>query len=132
MMTNEKKQTILIVEDEHALLKVYAHRFGEEGVLVLQATNGQEGLDLAIKEKLDIILFDILMPVMDGLTMMKKLRARGSWGREVPIILLTNLPADVEKVNNIIAQNRPVYYLIKLDWSLNDIVKKAKSAMLAQ
>ena len=93
-MINDKKQTILIVEDELPLLKVYADRFSDEGFLVLKANNGQEGLDLAIKEKPDLILLDILMPVMDGLTMMQKLRENTTWGKTVPIMLLTNLSAD--------------------------------------
>ena len=50
-MSEEKKQKILIVEDEQALLKVYAERFSGEGFLVLKACNGQEGLDLALKER---------------------------------------------------------------------------------
>lgn len=125
-MINDKKQTILIVEDEIPLLKIYADRFSEEGFLVLKASNGQEGLDLAIKGKPDLILLDILMPIMDGLTMMQKLRQNNSWGKTVPIILLTNLSADEEKIKKIVTENQPVYYLVKLDWSLGAIVKKIK------
>ncbi len=131
-MIDNKKQTILIVEDELPLLKVYADRFSEEGFLVLKASNGQEGLDLAIKEKPDLILLDILMPVMDGLTMMQKLRENETWGKTVPIILLTNLSAEEEKIKNIVNNNQPAYYLVKLDWSLSAIIEKAKSAVLAQ
>ena len=131
-MINDKKQTILIVEDELPLLKVYADRFSEEGFLVLKASNGQQGLDIAIKEKPDLILSDISMPVMDGLTMMKKLRESDLWGKKVPIILLTNLTADVEKIKKIVAENSPVHYLLKSDWSLSAIVEKARTAVLSQ
>lgn len=130
-MTNEKKQTILIVEDEQALLKVYAERFSEEGFLVLKAGNGQEGLDIALREKPDIILLDILMPVMDGLTMMKKLRENESWDKNVPIIFLTNLSEHEEAVMKSANGNKPAYYLVKSDWSLNSIVEKAKAAVLS-
>jgi len=130
-MINDKKQTILIVEDELPLLKVYADRFSDEGFLVLKANNGQEGLDLAIKEKPDLILLDILMPVMDGLTMMQKLRENTTWGKTVPIMLLTNLSADEKKIKKIINENGPAYYLVKLDWSLSAIIEKAKMAVLS-
>ena len=131
-MTNKKKQTILIVEDELPLLSVYADRFSDEGFLVLKANNGQEGLDLAIQEKPDFILTDILMPTMDGLTMMQKLRKSGDWGKTVPIILLTNLSADEERIKKIVNENQPVYYLVKLDWSLGAIVNKIKEQLIVK
>lgn len=130
-MTNEKKQTILIVEDEQALLKVYAERFSEEGFLVLKASNGQEGLDIALKERPNIILLDILMPVMDGLTMMQKLRENDSWDKNVPIIFLTNLSEHEERITKSVKENKPAYYLVKSDWSLGAIVEKAKMAVLS-
>ena len=130
-MTNEKKQTILIVEDEQALLKVYAERFSEEGFLVSKASNGQEGLDAALEKRPDIILLDILMPVMDGLTMMQKLRENKSWDKSVPIIFLTNLSEHEERVMKSANENKPAYYLVKSDWSLSSIVEKAKAAVLS-
>jgi CheY-like chemotaxis protein len=130
-MADNKKQTILIVEDEQALLKIYAERFSEEGFLVLEAHNGQEGLDLALKERPGIILLDILMPVMDGLTMMQKLREDNSWDKNVPIIFLTNLSEHEEKITKSIDKNKPAYYLVKSDWTLNAIVEKAKKAILS-
>jgi DNA-binding response OmpR family regulator len=128
-MIETKKQTILIVEDELPLLKVYADRFSEEGFTVLKANNGQEGLEVAIKEKPDLILLDILMPIMDGLTMMQKLRENSTWGKTVPIILLTNLSADEKRIQKIVTENKPTYYLVKLDWSLSAIIEKAKMAV---
>lgn len=53
----------------------------------LGAKDGEEGLELALKEKPDLILLDVIMPKMDGMTMMKKLR-KDNWGKKVPIILL--------------------------------------------
>ena len=128
-MKNEKKQTILIVEDENALLKVYAEKFSDEGFLVLKAGNGQEGLDMALRERPDIILLDILMPVIVGLTMMQKLRSNETWDKSVPIIFLTNLSEHEEKSMKAVAENQPEYYLVKADWSLDAIVKKAKKAV---
>lgn len=131
-MVKEKQQTILIVEDEPALLKVYAERFSNEGFLVLRASNGQEGYDAALKEKPDIILLDILMPIMNGLTMMQKLQGNSLWDKTVPFIFLTNLSEHEEQVMKSETQNRPAHYLIKSDWSLGAIVKKAKLAVLSR
>lgn len=128
-MEHEKKKTVLIVEDELPLLSVYADRFMEEGFLVLKAFNGKEGLALAMKEKPDLIILDISMPIMDGLAMMRKLREGELWGKKVPIMLLTNLSADQKKIDEMIEKNKPLFYLIKLDWSLDSIVDKAKSVL---
>ena len=106
-MIQDKKQTILVVEDEPALLKIYANQMSEEGFLVLRANNGQEGFDIAIKEKPDLILTDILMPVMDGLTMMQNLRENKAWDKTVPIVFLTNLSANEERIMQIITENKP-------------------------
>ncbi len=130
-MTNARKQTILIVEDEPALLKVYAERFEKEGFVVRKATNGQEGLEAALKEKLDLILLDILMPVMDGLAMMQELRKNKSWDKETPIIFLTNLSQNEDRILKSLAENKPAYYLVKSDWSLTAIVEKAKMAVVS-
>lgn len=128
-MTNDKKQTILIVEDEPALLKAYVERFGEEGFSVLKAANGQEGFDAALKGKPDIILLDILMPVMDGLTMMQKLRENTLWDKTVPIIFLTNLSANEERIMKIITENKPAYYFSKSAFTLQAIVEKIKGEL---
>lgn len=130
-MINDEKPVILIVEDEIPLLEVYTHQFSEAGFIVLQAHNGQEGLDVGLKEKPDIILLDILMPVMDGFAMMQRLRESGIWGKAVPIILLTNLSVEKKKIKYIIKESQPAYYLVKVDWSLSAIIEKAKLVVAA-
>jgi DNA-binding response OmpR family regulator len=131
-MVDDKQQTILIVEDEPALLKVYGEELGDQGFRVLRARNGQEGLELAVREKPDLILLDILMPVMDGLTMMQKLREKSAWGKTVPIILLTNLSASEEEIMKAIIKNEPAYYLVKSDWTLQDVLEKIKERLAYQ
>lgn len=127
----DSKKTILIVEDEPALLKVYADRFSNEGFLVLKASNGQEGLDMALQKRPDIILLDILMPIMNGLTMMQKLQENESWDKTIPFIFLTNLSEHENQVMKSTVEERPAHYLIKSDWSLDSIVQKAKVAVLS-
>ncbi|HSR89169.1 MAG TPA: response regulator [Candidatus Udaeobacter sp.] len=120
------KNKILIVEDELDLLGVLAQKFDMEKFEVFKAANGQLGLEEALKSHPDLILLDIIMPVMDGVTMLKMLR-EDSWGKDVPVILLTNL-SDESKIAE--AMQHGVYdYLVKADWNINDVVAKVKSRL---
>lgn len=117
---------ILIVEDDLDLLGVLSKKFTSEKFVVSQAPDGKVGLEEALRNHPDIILLDILMPVMDGMTMLRELR-KDSWGKNVSIILLTNL-SDEKKVAE--AMQHGVYdYLVKSDWNLDDIVKKVKEKL---
>ena len=69
---------ILIVEDEEGLLDGLAHNFRYEGYDVLTAKNGQEGLRLALKQKPDAVLLDIMLPEKDGFTVLKELFESGA------------------------------------------------------
>ena len=128
-MAEDKKTKILIVEDEEVICKAYADELRDEGFAILIAKNGQAGLELAFREKPDLILLDILMPIMDGLTMMDTLRQKDLYGKNVPIILLTNLSASEEKIMKAIAKNEPAYYLVKSDWNLSAVTEKIKERL---
>ena len=125
-MTKKKKESILIVEDEPTLLRVIAEKLAHEGFIALEAKNGKEGLALALKKRPELILLDIIMPVMDGVTMLAKLRS-DAWGKNVPVVILTNL-SDERKVS--LAIEKGVFdYLVKSDWTLEDVVKKVKERL---
>ncbi|OGH70406.1 MAG: hypothetical protein A3C90_00610 [Candidatus Magasanikbacteria bacterium RIFCSPHIGHO2_02_FULL_51_14] len=125
-MTKKKKEAILIVEDEPTLLRVIAEKLTHEGFHALEAKNGKEGIALAVKKRPDLILLDIIMPVMDGMTMLAKLR-KDAWGKNVPVVILTNL-SDEKKVGDAIEKG--VFdYLVKSDWTLEDVVKKVKKRL---
>lgn len=120
---DKDQKRILIVEDEEATIRVLADRFGQENFQVLKADDGDVGLDTALKEHPDLILLDILMPRMDGIEMLKKLR-EDSWGKTVPVILLTNVS---EASRCAEAAEHGVYdYLVKADWDLDEVVEKVK------
>jgi len=102
----------------------------DEDYEMIEAKDGRAGLDLALKEHPDLILLDILMPKMDGVQVMKKLR-EDSWGKNVPVILLTKLDLDDQKLREIV-QYGAAYYLVKRDWSLEDVVKKVKEVLIKQ
>jgi len=87
---------VLIVEDEEGLLEGLEHNFKYEGYDVMTATNGQEGLKLALKQKPDVVVLDIMLPEKDGFTVLKELRQRH---RDMPVLVITarNFEADVLK-----------------------------------
>jgi len=128
-MEDPIKKKILIIEDEMSQRKALVDKFTREGFRVIEVQNGEEGLNIALKEQPHIILLDIVMPKMDGLTMLKKLRQKNQWGKNVPVILLTNLSSDYDKVINAITVDEPAYYLVKANWTINDVVEKVKERL---
>ncbi len=125
----ENKQKILIIEDESSMLHSLVEKFEREGFRVFVATNGNQGLAEFRSKQPDLILLDIIMPEMDGLTMLKKLRSESSSGAKVPVILLTNLSPDNEHINNVITQTEPSYYLVKTNWRMEEVVEKVRSVL---
>ena len=77
---------ILIVEDEKALSRVLVKIFEKNYYSVDAVYNGQEALDYIATSNYDIVLMDVMMPVMDGITALKKIRADGN---QIPVLLLT-------------------------------------------
>lgn len=120
------KKKILIVEDEMAILNVLADKFTLEGFEVAVAKNGQEGLKIALENHPDLILLDIVMPIMDGMTMLGELR-KDLWGKDVSVIFLTNL-SDASRVLQSLDQGVNDY-LVKSDWKIKDIVEMVKGKL---
>lgn len=118
-----KGMKILVVEDEPTLSTALVDKFTAEQFTVTAAKNGQEGLETALKEHPDLILLDIVMPVMDGMSMLAQLR-KDVWGKTAKVMLLTNL-SDPQKMSDSIAQD-VAGYLIKSDWKLEDLVAEVK------
>lgn len=117
---------ILIVEDEISLLNLLVEKFESEGFEVIVARDGKEGLEQAESTKPDLILLDIIMPVLDGMSMLNTLRKK-DWGKDIPVIMLTNL-SDDEKIKE--SLEKGVFeYLIKADWELNDVIAKVKDKL---
>lgn len=84
---------IAIIEDDYAILDMYALKFKFAKFNVVTAKDGEEGLKVIEQEKPVLILLDLMMPLMDGATMLARLR-KEPWGKKVPVIILTNLSAD--------------------------------------
>lgn len=121
-MTDQKK-IILVVEDEEPMQMVLRDVLKVEGYAVLEAKNGIEGLELALKEHPDLILLDILMPKMDGLEMLKNLRA-DEWGRKVPVIVLTNL-SDNDDIAKAVEED-VFEYFVKTDIRIDEVIARIR------
>ncbi|MFZ1735389.1 MAG: response regulator, partial [Candidatus Moraniibacteriota bacterium] len=124
MISVEKK--ILIVEDDDSLRRAVVEKLSREGFIALQANNGLAGLECAFQEHPDLILLDVIMPKMDGLTMLSRLR-EDVWGKSAQVIMLTNV-SDGESVLESLNQAAFVY-LVKSDWKLEDVVKNIRERL---
>ncbi|MEK7176708.1 MAG: response regulator [Patescibacteria group bacterium] len=124
-MDNEKKK-ILIVDDNENLVTVLVDKFSKSGFETLGAVNGEDGLKKALEFHPDIILLDLVMPVMDGLGMLKQLR-EDVWGKTAKVMILTLLD-DAGYVANAMDAN-VLGYIVKTDLSLDGIVKQIKTVL---
>lgn len=118
---------ILIVEDELAYLSLLSDQLSKMGYTIIEAINGKVGLEKAKSEKPDLILLDIRMPVMDGMTMLDLLRKEVG-GRSVKVIMLTNLEPD-NKIIGEVVNGQPAYYFVKSNVKLDDLFVKIKEIL---
>ncbi len=81
---------VAIVEDDQAISQMYRFKFEADGYTVETAGNGKDGLEMIKGFNPDIILLDLMMPIMTGEEMLKKLRD-SSWGKDTKVIILTNM-----------------------------------------
>ncbi|GMQ95437.1 MAG: hypothetical protein BMS9Abin13_551 [Patescibacteria group bacterium] len=124
--TNKGNKKILIVEDEEPMRMVLADKLTMEGFSVLEAKDGVEGLEIALKDRPDLILLDIIMPRMDGLTMLERLR-ENECCKDTLVILLTNLGRS-DKITKVL-EGGNVDFMIKAEWTLKDTIKKIKEKL---
>jgi len=89
MTGKEQKTKILIVEDNEKNLKLFKLIVASLGYEPLAAGNGEEGIKIAMKERPDLILMDIQMPIMDGLSAVEFLKSEEST-KHIPVIALTS------------------------------------------
>lgn len=120
-LTNKAK--ILIVDDEPSVRKALSEKLEREGFSTFTAPDGEEGLEVALSLRPDLILLDILMPKMDGLAMLKRMR-QDEWGKTASVVVLTSVDSDQKALE---AMNELVYdFLLKKDTKLDELVAIVK------
>ncbi len=112
--------TIAIVEDDQAIREMYRIKFEAEGYKVVTAENGKRGLEIAEKNKPNIILLDLMMPEMRGDEMLKAMRAT-DWGKDIKVIILTNVSKD-EALPTVSSYNVSDY-VVKAHYTPQEVVE---------
>ena len=115
--------TILIIEDDPVLSKMYMEKFTSEGFNVLTAFDGESGFDLAVNNKVDKILLDVMLPRVSGIDLLKKLREHEK-GKNTLVIVLTNLADPEEKKQALTLGVKD--YLVKAMQNPAQVVDKVK------
>ncbi len=123
------KKKILIIEDEFKISKAYRDHLEHSGFEVAVAYDGEEGLRVAHNVIPDLILLDIIMPVMDGIAMLNALKTDDVLS-DIPVIILTNLDT-TESVATAIAGGS-TNYLIKSNCSLEELDVKVRLVLNLQ
>jgi DNA-binding response OmpR family regulator len=125
-MEKENKKKVLVVDDDENLRLALADKLAIEGFEAIEAKDGKEGLDKALETHPDLVLLDVMMPVMNGLDMLKALRM-DEWGKKVKVIMLTVLE-NAESVAEAMSGGS-FTYLIKTSLNTEGIVTKVKEAL---
>ncbi len=116
---------ILIVEDSMLLRAVVEDALKEAGFEIYTADNGLLGLETAKRTIPDLILLDVVMPIMDGLEMYQKLRSE-EWGRAIPVIMLTG--AEEANVMSWI-DKEGLDYFKKDGWMMDEVVSHVEQKL---
>lgn len=129
MEQNEKGKKILLCEDEEFVARSYMRKLQFEGYTVLHAHNGKEGLELMRKEKPDLILLDLMMPLKNGFEVLKEMMADDEL-KNITVIVASNLGqrTDIDEATRLGAKD----YIVKSNVSLRELVEKVKGYLPAQ
>ena len=126
MENSNEKQKVLIVDDNSSLTTVLVDKLKASGFDAMSAPDGEEGLKKAFDFHPDIMLVDLLMPKMDGMTMLGKLR-EDEWGKTCKVMILS-LIEDADYISKAVDYN--VFgYIIKTDYTLTGVVDQIKTAL---
>ena len=94
MEENVNKKTILVVDDEKPIVEMLILNLQKEGYNTLEANDGEQAVNIALEKKPNLILLDIMLPKMDGLTVCKKIRQAVN----IPIIMLSAKDEEIDKI----------------------------------
>lgn len=90
----EAKKTILIVDDEKPIVDILVYNLQKEGYNTIEANDGESGIEMAFSKKPDLILLDIMLPKIDGLTVCKRIRN----SLNIPIIMISARDEEIDKI----------------------------------
>ena len=91
---DENKKTILIVDDEKTIVDMLVYNLQKEGYNTLEAGDGEEGVRMALENKPNLVLLDIMLPKMDGLAVCKRIRQT----LNIPILMISAKDEEIDKI----------------------------------
>ncbi len=124
-MTKNKKK-ILVVEDDPMISSMYKTKFEADGFEVFTADNGATGLELIKKEEPDIVMLDIILPQLDGFSVLEQIK-KDKTTKDIPVIMLTNLSTEEDKEKG--KKMGALDYLVKASLTPGQISEKIKKIL---
>lgn len=124
MKEDSTKLKILIAEDRKPMAKALALKLERAGYQVQIAEDGEIALDFLKKDKFNIVLLDLVMPKVDGFTILAEMQARNI---KTPVIVLSNLSQDEDERRA--KELGAVEYFIKSDIPINEVVKRVSNIL---
>lgn len=121
-----QKTKVAIIEDDMAIVQMYRTKFENEGYDVETAGDGESGLELIESYEPDIILLDLMMPNMNGLDMLSKLRGQAG-GRERKVVVLTNM-GDTETATRVYKMAADDY-IVKAEMTPKEVAERVKALL---
>lgn len=88
------KKTILVVDDERPIIDILVYNLKKEGYNTLEATDGEMGLKVALEQRPNLILLDVMLPKMDGLTVCKRVKQTYN----VPVVMISAKDEEIDKI----------------------------------
>jgi two-component system, OmpR family, alkaline phosphatase synthesis response regulator PhoP len=125
-MSTDRPPRILVIEDDLSILTGVSMNLRYEGYDVVQAQDGKTGLQKAIDEAPDLIVLDLMMPHMNGLEVLKELRARG---RTTPVVVLSAKGLDTDKVAGL---NLGADDYVSKPFSVHELVARIRAVLRRQ
>jgi DNA-binding response OmpR family regulator len=126
---NADKKLILVAEDDLFYAKIYETKLTSEGFDVEVVPNGDEALKHINERKPDLLLLDLIMPIMDGFQVLESIKNNDKY-KDLKIIVLSNLgqEEDIKKAKSYGVND----YLVKADISIQDLIKKVHDTLNQQ
>jgi DNA-binding response OmpR family regulator len=124
---SENQKSVLIIEDDIHISKVYEIQIKKEGFLAIIARDGEEAIRILENETPDLIILDLMIPKKDGFAVLQEIRKNSKFS-ELPVLVISNLG---QKSDEIRAMDLgATEYLIKIDHPIQELINKIKSYLL--